>query len=536
MRKTLVGLVALAITAVALGHRGRAQAPAQGRGAPAPASAQPAPARGRGAPPQPVFKLEDNFLQWRLLPGEKQYESIDSKRLHTYVSDLAAISRRYRDAGHPQFWGRIIGSTADQENAQWLMTKFTQIGLTDVHQDPIDLAPQWFPQSWDLTATSGDQTLKLNSAQPAYTTSGTTGAGLDLEVVYAGLGSEADFIGRDVRGKAVLLFSNPMPGSWRHTATQEGAIMRAQQKGAAAIICSIQLPAVVGMSGDAGAGNIRTQLYPTGTNVPTFSMGMKDGIDFRALIGAAPAGQPVHLKLRMDVQQVPGLKTSTVWGKLPGTTAETIYVEAHRDGWFEAATDNGSGVATMLGIAEYFAKVPQAQRRRTIIFIGTSGHHNSGPNSAAWLAEHQAELFKNAALLINCEHTAAAGVELLGEAIRVVAAEAGFLWYGGGNQRPKLQEVAYKAFQQFGVPIYAEPENGTPGGEASRLYQFVPAVQASNYNMFFHSDAETPATVPGHGLVASARAYVKVIEEVNKMELKDLQLPAPPPAPGRGRQ
>ena len=545
MRKTVIGLAALTIMAIALGYAGTAQAPGQGRGAAAPAqgrgtaapaSAQPAAARGRGTPPQPVFKLEDNFLAWRLLPGEKQYESIDGKRMLTYVSDLGAISRRYRDAGHSQFWGRIIGSSADHETAQWLMSKFTQIGLTDVHEDPIDLAPQWFPQSWDLTATSGDKTLKLNTAQPAYTTPGTTGAGLDLEVVYAGLGSEADFIGRDVRGKAVLLFSNPMPGSWRHTATQEGAIARAQQKGAAAIICSIQLPPVVGMSGDAGAGNIRTQLYPTGTNVPTFSMGMKDGIDFRALIGEAPAGQPVHLKLRMDVQQVPGLKSGTVWGKLPGTTDETIYIEAHRDGWFESATDNASGVATMVGLAEYFAKVPQAQRRRTIIFVGTSGHHNSGANSAAWLAEHQAELFKKAALLINCEHTAAAEVELLGEAIRVVAGEAGFLWYGGGNQRPKLQEAAYKAFQQFGVPIYAEPENGTPGGEASRLYQFVPAVQASNYNMFFHSDAETPATVPAPGLAASARAYAKIIEEVNKMELKDLQLPAPPPAPARGRQ
>ena len=542
MRKTVVGLVLLAIIAIAFEHAGSAQAP-QGRGRAAAPTGQAAPgpvARGRGTPPQPVFTLEDHFLQWRLLPNEKAYESIEDKRLLSYVSDLAAVSRHYRDSGHPQFWGRIIGSTADRENAQWLMNKFTQIGLADVHEDPIDLAPQWFPQGWDLTATSGDKSLKLTTAQPSYTSPGTTATGLDLEVVYAGLGSEADFIGRDVRGKAVLLFSNPMPGSWRHTATQEGAIARAQQKGAAAIICSIQLPPVVGMSGDAGAGNIRTQLYPTGTNVPTFSMGMKDGIDFRALVGEAPAGQPVHLELRMDVQQVPGLKTSTVWGKLPGTTDETIYVEAHRDGWFEAATDNGSGVATMLGIAEYFAKVPQAQRRRTIIFIGTSGHHNSGTNSAAWLAEHQAELFKKTALLINCEHTAAAGVELLGEAIRVVAGEAGFLWYGGGNQRPKLQEAAYKAFQQFGVPIYAEPEPGTPGGEASRLYQFVPAVQASNYNMFFHSDAETPATVPAPGLVASARAYAKVIEEVNKMELKDLQLPAPPPpsagnAVGRGR-
>jgi len=181
----------------------------------------------------------------------------------------------------------------------------------------------------------------------------------------------------------------------------------------------------------------------------------------------------------------------------------------------------------MLGIAEYFARVPQTQRRRTIIFLGTSGHHNSGPNSAAWLAEHHEEVFRHTALLINAEHTAAAQPELLGEAIRLVNNEAGFLWYGGGNQRPKLQAAAIRAFEQFGVPIYAEPENSVPGGEASRLAAFVPAVQASNYNMFFHSDAETPATVPAPGLAATTRAYVKIIEDVNRLDLKDLQVPAP---------
>ena len=62
-----------------------------------------------------------------------------------------------------------------------------------------------------------------------------TANGHPLDVVYAGLGSEADFAGRDVRGKAVLLFSMPLPGSWRHTATAEQAIRRAQDKGAAAI-------------------------------------------------------------------------------------------------------------------------------------------------------------------------------------------------------------------------------------------------------------------------------------------------------------
>lgn len=211
----------MAMLAVAGSRIGRAQAPAQGRGAAATPAGQAAPpARGRGTPPTPVFALEDNFLKWRLLPNEQDYAAIDGKHLLQYVNDLAAVSRHYRDAGHPQFWGRIIGTSADREDAQWLMGKMTQIGLTDVHEDPIDLAPQWFPQLWDLTATGAGKTISLGTAQPAYTTPGTQGA-VDLEVVYAGLGSERNLLGRDLRGKAVLLFSNPMPGSWRHTSTQE---------------------------------------------------------------------------------------------------------------------------------------------------------------------------------------------------------------------------------------------------------------------------------------------------------------------------
>ena len=51
-------------------------------------------------------------LLWLVLPisAADSYSSIDGKHLKQYVEDLAAMSRRYRDNGHPQFWGRIIGT------------------------------------------------------------------------------------------------------------------------------------------------------------------------------------------------------------------------------------------------------------------------------------------------------------------------------------------------------------------------------------------------------------------------------------------
>ena len=472
-----------------------------------------------------VYNLDDDLLQWPLPAADRTYGAIDGKRIHSYVEDLASISRKYRDSGHPQFWGRIIGTQADADTAQWVLDKFNQAGLSDVHIQPFDLPAQWMPQSWDITATGSGQTLHLDTAQPAYQTPATSGGGLDLEAVYLGTGSEADYFGKDVKGKAVFIFSMPLPGSWRHTDTAEDALRRAESKGAAAIFTIIALP-----------GNIRTQLYPTRTNVPTFSMGMNDGYAMRDLIGKAGASNPPHVKVRLDVEMTPNLKTGTVWGTLPGTTDEKIVVIAHRDGWFEGGSDNASGVATMVGLAQYFAKIPKAQRKRTIIFMGTTGHHNGGNMSGTWLLTHRNTIFDpKTALLINCEHTATLQTYLLGEAIRESNIATGMLWYAGGPRRPKLQSIAIDAFKEFGVATYARPEVAAPGGEMSGLWPYVAGVQASDYNQYFHSDQEGPDKVPWTGLESITRAYAKIIDSVNKLPLSDLlRDPEPPngvPAP-----
>src|ERR1700730_12511596 len=131
---------------------------------------------------QPLYVLEDSYLKWRLLPTEQQYASIDGRHLKEYVNDQTAISRRYRDRGH-QFWGRIIGTEADAENAQWMMDKFNKAGLSEVHLQSFDLPPQWMPQTWSVTASGDGKTPSLATAQPTYRAVGTAPQGLDLEAV-----------------------------------------------------------------------------------------------------------------------------------------------------------------------------------------------------------------------------------------------------------------------------------------------------------------------------------------------------------------
>ena len=251
------------------------------------------------------------------------------------------------------------------------------------------------------------------------------------------------------------------------------------------------------------------------------------------MIAAAPAGQTPRVRIALDVKTIPNLKSALVWGRLPGATDETVYIIAHRDGWFDASGDNAAGVASMIGLAEYYAKIPQPQRRRTIVFIGLDGHHNSGTGAAVggrWLADHRDTLFAKTALAINCEHPATIQtyVRPRYEEGRDIVWSNTYMaqqWYAGGSSRPELQAIAVKAFREFGAPMYREPNVRPPLGDLGRIFRFVPGVATSEFYHYFHTDRETPETVPWTGLEATTRAYAKIVDEVNKLPLSALQRP-----------
>src|SRR6185312_2809262 len=98
-------------------------------------------------PAFPLSRVENALIEFPLPKGEQRYAAIDGKKMHKYVVELADISRRYRDAGHPKFWGRIMGTSSDVETNEWLAAKFKTIGLMDVRTQPIDLPSQWMPKS-----------------------------------------------------------------------------------------------------------------------------------------------------------------------------------------------------------------------------------------------------------------------------------------------------------------------------------------------------------------------------------------------------
>jgi hypothetical protein len=444
-------------------------------------------------------------LGWNVAPADQRYASIDGVHLKEYVTELTAISRRYRDSGHPQYWGRIIGTEADTENAQWLLDKFKQIGLTDVHEQAFDLPPQWMPRSWSVMLTAGGKTLSIATAQPTYQAVGTGAGGVDLEAVYVGMASDAELkLAPDVRGKAVFFYSTDT-GS-RHAPIADNAIRRLGERGAAAIFVIQGIP-----------GNERTQFYPVNSQVPTFSTGLKDGLAARDFIADATAGAAkAHAKVTLPIDRVPDLKTGTVWGTLAGMTDEQVVIAAHRDGWFEGANDNASGVATLVGLAEYFAKLPKSARHRTIVFLGTTGHHDSTAESGTYFAAHP-EFFAKTALLINCEHTAP--VESGVGSIRLSNAPAAMTWFVSAGP---LAPIAMRAMDAFGIATFQDSA-ASPAGEIGRYYRYAPALQLLSDGYVWHSDQETAETISASGLGAVTRTYAKVITDTDTVALEQMR-------------
>ncbi len=458
----------------------------------------------------PLYTLNDDaYIRYPLPASAQQYGSIDGKKMKVDVNELVAISRKSRDDGN-QFWGRITGTPYDAMARQWVTARFKKIGL-ETHEEPMLLPPLWFPKKWDFNLVTPERTVPLKTAQAVRESPSSKPGGVELEAAWVGLGFGADFKGRDVKGKAVFVYAIPEPGMLVTSARRNNAAKRAEDNGAAAVVL------VLGI-----AGNLTHQMWPQGVTIPTFSMGLDDGETVRKAIEDAPAGQAPKIRFNLTTEMVPGLTTGSIWGVLPGTTTENILVMAHYDGFFDAAMDNASGVSTMLALAEYFAKVPKERRRRTLTFVSFATHHEPGELWRQWMMKERRDFLSNTALIMNCEHTALTEFYTYAGTVRRTNGVAARRVAVSGSDA--LTDVLMKDLALFGVTTYFERDVRALG-EVRTMAELAPGFQTIRDGAYYHSDYDTLDKVPAPGLESLTRAYAKLVDDVNRMEIKDLRRP-----------
>src|SRR6478672_12990174 len=153
------------------------------------------------------------------------------------------------------------------------------------------------------------KTSPLKTTFPINETVGTPAAGISAQAVWVGLGTAADLLGRDIKDKAVFIYSVPTPGGRDHSAAWNGAMRRANAGGAALVFI------VMGFPGDA----ISNPEGANGTRAPTVTISVDEG---NAIREALEKGESVSVHLTADIKEKEHLKTANVWGVLPGATDE----------------------------------------------------------------------------------------------------------------------------------------------------------------------------------------------------------------------
>ncbi len=448
-----------------------------------------------------LFIPDEDYIRFPLPAGEEAYADVDPMKIKATIGEITSISRKSRDDGN-QYWGRIPGTPYDRMTEEWVMGKFKALGMQDVRRQEIDMRPLWYPTAWSAEITAGGETVALKSAFPITESPATKGDGVTAPVVWVGVGTAADFVGRDVKGKAVMIYSVPTPGGRDHSADWSGAIKRANDAGAAAILVEMGFP-----------GNAQSEPEgAVGTAAPTITITTDDA---NLLRDRLDKGEAVSLHLKLAVEEREGLKTGNIWGVLPGASDEQILIMAHTDAFFEGAMDNASGLAMMLDIARHEAAKPQAQRPRTFVFLTTPDHHH-GSAGIHWVRDNYD--WSKVALIINSEHPSQTLLYNLDAGLMTANEISARRWFVGGSDA--LRALVRNSLKEFGVATYRKSEM-QPGGELSQIYTKAPSFHIIDH-VIYHTTLDTADLVPAWGLEDATRAFLKIIDNVNRMKKEEI--------------
>jgi hypothetical protein len=152
-------------------------------------------------------------------------------------------------------------------------------------------------------------------------------------------------------------------------------------------------------------GNAQDQAVPpfgTPTRVPVVLVGHNAGQRLKSL---AASGTTATLTHHAVIH--PDVSSDNIWSVLPGQSDETIIINTHTDG---CNANEENGFFGVVALARYFATRPLSDRRRTLVFLMTSGHFGHGyfRGTADWIQTHD-DVMKKAVACVTIEHLGALG-------------------------------------------------------------------------------------------------------------------------------
>ncbi len=302
-------------------------------------------------------------------PGSRGQDAVvpDSETIFSWVADLARHT------------GRGTGGPGDDRSVDYLIGKFREFQLTDVHVRETDSF------SWRAARTGlvvGSVPIPHSSAAYSFETGpgpfSTGPSGLSAPLVDVG---DGDFAHRDVEGKIVLFdlrFTLPRRGlldlgeffydphdtvaaadlqtANPYLTNYADVLQRAIAGGAAGF---------VGVLSDYFDSHDFHPEYTPGITIPGLWVTRAEGRRIRSLTPDA--------NLRLDGEWAPAT-ARTLIGFLPGRSTDTIMIQSHHDSAWHGAVEDATGTACVLALADYYRQIPREARPKTLMFVLMDSH------------------------------------------------------------------------------------------------------------------------------------------------------------------
>ena len=337
---------------------------------------------------------------------------------------------------------RRPGTPADRWTEEHVLRRFEAIGLANVRLEPVD-APYWEPRAAELVVGDGADAVAI----PCFAAPFCEPVEVEGELVRVGAPGGA------ARGRVALvdLPFVALPATFPLTVRRSelidaGIAAPVQEAGwcydpdatleSATHIppFSVALMQTMEPAIEAGAigfvGVLRG--YPGGgcnyyvpydgafRPIPGVYVGESDGDRLAALLarvsgdgpgdgGGAASVATVPVRLRVDAERG-SVITHNVIGELAGADEEWLVIGSHHDGPWSSAVEDASGIALVLAQAEYWSRVPEAERPHRLVFAVNAAHMAGGRGADAFCEQH-AGVLDSIVLEIHLEHAARECVE-----------------------------------------------------------------------------------------------------------------------------
>jgi Peptidase family M28 len=223
-------------------------------------------------------------------------------------------------------------------------------------------------------------------------------------------------------------------------------------------------------------------------------------------------------------------RAHAVYGYLPGQSSETLLIQSHHDSNTPGAVEDASGTSAVIALAQYFAKIPASQRKRTLMFATMDTHFTDYNAHLVFGAKHlipNNPAGDNVVGVVTLEH--------IGNEVVV---------YGGKKQPlntglvaprvlmvstevPGLKDIALKAMRSFKLErtfaistTSLRTVTGSAGipADSTGFYQLgLPVLGLVGIPLYLYSDLDTPDKVNPKDLNQVAVAFADIITKMSAL-------------------